>query len=89
MREAFIPSPTSKAFEVCGAPKATKAKTNPNPAHLLITSNQLHTNGQTEEEVFPYPGINTIYLSLCCSIYDVQQSIKNYKTKKQETRKTY
>ena len=69
-------------FEACDALQATKAKTNPNTAQLLTVLTQLHINGQPEEKVFPYPGTNTFYLSLCCSIHDVYQSIKITKQEK-------
>ena len=38
----------------------------------------------TKEEVCSFSGINTIYFSLCYSTYDIQHSMQNYQTKKQE-----
>lgn len=61
--------------EACDTLKATK-KEYPNPVQLLTILTQAHTEDLTEQEVLPYPGVNTFYFSLYCPTHNVWQSIK-------------
>lgn len=56
---------------------ATTAKQNPNEAQLLTRMTQYPILPAWEESN-PFPGINSIYLSLSYFTQDVQHSVKNY-----------